>query len=164
LPPIKDGFEFTLVLDLDETLIHYNEEGYYLIRPGVMTFLDELSKWYEIVLFTAALKDYADMIVDQIDPNRKIAHRLYRQHWILENDIHIKDISKIGRGLEKIIIIDNLAESFSRQPENGILVKDWFDDMEDKELSMLIPFLTNLATTKVKDGREENRKILEYKI
>jgi CTD small phosphatase-like protein 2 len=123
MPPISSEYEYTLVLDLDETLIHYHDEGYYLIRPGVLAFLEETAKYYEIILFTAAckyllllyfhiVKDYADVIVDQIDPDRHIKHRLYRQHCSPEDDIHVKDIFKIGRGLEKIIIVDNLAESF----------------------------------------------------
>jgi RNA polymerase II subunit A small phosphatase-like protein len=102
------------------------------------------------------------MIIDQIDPHRLITHRLYRQHCTPDGDYHLKDIEKIDRGLEKILIIDNLAESFSRQQENGILVKDWFDDMEDMELSMLIPFLKTLVENKVTDVRDEIRKVLEY--
>ena len=86
------------------------------------------------------MKDYADAIIDQIDIYNSITHRLYRHHWILEWEYHIKDISKLNRDINKIIIIDNLAESFSRQPENGILVKDWLYDMDDTELSLLIPF------------------------
>lgn len=162
LPPIKKGLEYTLVLDLDETLIHYNDEGFYLVRPGVPTLLSELSKYYELIIFTAALKDYADLIIDQIDPQRYITHRLYRQHCTPDGEFHVKDIVKLGRGLEKILIIDNLAESFQRQPENGILVKDWFDDMEDNELAMLIPFLRSLVESKVQDVREEIRKVLAY--
>ena len=55
-----------LVLDLDETLIHFEidedvpedeEPGYYLIRPGAIKFLQELSKYYEVVVFTAAMPD-----------------------------------------------------------------------------------------------------------
>jgi len=54
------------VLDLDETLIHFecdeeeqdeDEQGYYLIRPGAIKFLNELSKYYELVIFTAAMPD-----------------------------------------------------------------------------------------------------------
>ena len=63
---------YTLVLDLDETLIHFEagdtdtpeEEGYYMIRPGCNKFLKELSKHFEIVVFTAAMPDYADWILD----------------------------------------------------------------------------------------------------
>ena len=102
------------------------------------------------------------MIIDQIDPHNYITHRLYRQHCSPEGEFHIKNIEKIGRGLQKILLIDNLAESFSKQPENGILVKDWFDDMEDQELSMLVPFLKLLVQNKVPDIRTEIRKVLSY--
>ena len=61
---------YTLVLDLDETLIHFqqaqdeNDEGFYMIRPGCNKFLNELSQKYEIVVFTAAMPDYADWILN----------------------------------------------------------------------------------------------------
>lgn len=74
---------YTLVLDLDETLIHnveYGSESFFLVRPGCIQFIDTMSKYYEIVIFTAALQEYADQVVDQIDPGNKIKYRLYRQH------------------------------------------------------------------------------------
>jgi len=68
---------YTLVLDLDETLIHFEmddsvdptieDPGYYLIRPGAIKFLQELSEHYELVIFTAAMPDYADWILDNVD-------------------------------------------------------------------------------------------------
>ena len=69
LPPKAKGIDnvYTLVLDLDETLIHYEidetvdpnveDPGYYLIRPGALRFLNELSDYFEIVIFTAAMPD-----------------------------------------------------------------------------------------------------------
>jgi CTD small phosphatase-like protein 2 len=53
-------------------------EGYYLIRPGALQFLSEMNKYFEIVLFTAATPDYADWIIQGIDPDICITHRLYR--------------------------------------------------------------------------------------
>ena len=61
---------YTLVLDLDETLIHYFEMGgsdgggHFLIRPSAQKFLREMSQLYEVVIFTAAMQDYADWVLD----------------------------------------------------------------------------------------------------
>lgn len=86
LPPLSEKQQaktFTLVLDLDETLAHYFEvgaEGKFLIRPGCQQFLSDMSKYYEIVIFTAAIQDYADWAIDQFDPHGHVKYRLYRQH------------------------------------------------------------------------------------
>jgi CTD small phosphatase-like protein 2 len=67
LPGISPGKEFTLVLDLDETLVHYFEsgsEGQFLVRPGCDRFLKQMNEYYEIVIFTAAMQDYADWVLD----------------------------------------------------------------------------------------------------
>lgn len=161
LPALPPGREYTLVLDLDETLIHYrDDEEYYLVRPGVPQFLRELSELYDIVLFTAGVKKYADWIVDHIDPQRHITHRLYRRHTVFKDAMYIKDLAMLGRDLRKTLIIDNLYESFLSQPDNGILVKSWYDDMEDTELLTLLPFLRGLVEDQVPDIREVLRRIM----
>ena len=161
LPALPPGIEYTLVLDLDETLIHYkDDEDYYLVRPGVTKFLQELSPLYDIVLFTASVKRYADWIVDHIDPSRFIRHRLYRRHTLFQDEMYIKDLTTLGRGLDKTLIIDNLYESFLNQPDNGILVKSWYDDMDDTELLTLLPFLKGLVEDKVPDIREVLKRIM----
>lgn len=161
LPAPPKGIEYTLVLDLDETLIHYrDDEEYYLVRPGVNKFLQELSPLYDIVLFTASVKKYADWIVDHIDPHRYISHRLYRRHTVFKDAMYIKDLSTLGRDLRKTLIIDNLYESFLSQPDNGILVKSWYDDMEDTELLTLLPFLRGLVEDQVPDVREVLKRIM----
>ncbi len=81
LPKAKDPDGYTLVLDLDETLVHYYEtagEGKFRIRPGCDKFLREMSQLYEVVIFTAAMQDYADWVLDSIDKNKYITHRMYR--------------------------------------------------------------------------------------
>ena len=105
---------FTLVLDLDETLIHYIDvgEGQFLIRPGARDFLEKMCLEYEIVIFTAALQDYADWVLDQIDKEKCISYRMYRQHALPYGPIFVKDLSRIGRDLSRTIIVDNVAENF----------------------------------------------------
>jgi len=116
LPEAKDPNGYTLVLDLDETLVHYYEvsgEGMFRVRPGCDKFLKEMSEIYEVVIFTAAMQDYADWVLDQIDKEKRISYRLYRQHASPTGMVFIKDLSKIGRPLNKTIIVDNVAENFS---------------------------------------------------
>ena len=70
----------TLVLDLDETLVHYSDFGEksgFLVRPHARQFLSNLSKFFEIGIFTASSKEYADWILDRIDTERVISFRLY---------------------------------------------------------------------------------------
>lgn len=60
LPLKVESLTYTLVLDLDETLVHYVEEedsAYILVRPGAERFIEETSKWFELVIFTAATQD-----------------------------------------------------------------------------------------------------------
>mmetsp|Transcript_7036 Transcript_7036/g.9226 ORF Transcript_7036/g.9226 Transcript_7036/m.9226 type:complete len:131 (+) Transcript_7036:341-733(+) len=125
-----------------------------MVRPGCMRFLKELSNYYEIVIFTAAMPDYADWIVNTIDTGNFVSHRLYRQHTSPHMDYAIKDLTKLGRDISKTIIIDNLADNFIyTTPCNGIWVESWYDDMDDNILELLIPFLKEIVTSKMPDVR-----------
>ena len=155
LPPLKSR-KYTLVLDLDETLIHFEEDtegGQFLLRPFSNFFLQKLSKCYEIVIFTAAVKDYADWILDRIDQKKLISYRLYRKHTVLQNGVYLKDLSKLGRDLAKTLIVDNHSENFQLQPENGIYVKSWFNDPEDVALKQLATVLEDVCRAEPRDIR-----------
>eukprot|EP00933_Yihiella_yeosuensis_P035989 TRINITY_DN29688_c0_g2_i1.p1 TRINITY_DN29688_c0_g2~~TRINITY_DN29688_c0_g2_i1.p1 ORF type:complete len:789 (+),score=144.05 TRINITY_DN29688_c0_g2_i1:97-2463(+) len=153
LPALADPLNtYTLVLDLDETLVHYFEHegiGNYDIRPGMHDFLTRMNQLgYELVIFTAATQDYADWVIDQIDPTRLIHHRLYRQHALPWGPIFVKDMSKLGRDLERTLIIDNVQENFMLQPNHGIFIATWYDDPEDTALRSLTPLLEELISTR----------------
>ena len=149
--------EYTLVLDLDETLLHYFEqsefEGELRIRPGADNFLREMSQHFEIVIFTAAMQDYADWALDHFNHQECITFRLYRQHALPFGGFYVKDLSRIGRDISRMIIVDNIAENFQLQPENGIFIKSWFQDPQDTALLELAPLLTAIAQSKVSDVR-----------
>merc|ERR1719456_795385 len=154
LPPLKYPETLTLVLDLDETLVHYSETdgvGNYAIRPGMHDFLARTNQLgYEIVVFTAATQDYADWVCDQIDHERLVHHRLYRQHALPWGPIFVKDLARLGRALDRTLIIDNVQENFMLQPHNGIFICTWYDDPQDTALSGLSPLLDELIHSRAK--------------
>ena len=105
------------------------------------------------------MKDYADNLLDSMDKERKwIQHRLYRQHTTVINNTNVKDISKLGRELSKVIIIDNISDNFQRQSENGIFITTWLGNEKDTELYDLIPVLKEIVIKRVKDVRKILRK------
>ena len=163
----KNNKEFSLVLDLDETLIYFNtknngeEEGVLKVRPGINEFLDEVGKYYELILFTTATQDYADVLIDAIEENQiYFDHRLYREHAIIIDNDFVKDLTRIGRPLDKIIIVDNMPQNFRLQKENGIIIKAfWGEDIYDTALLDLIPILVNVA----KEGGDVRKSLVKYK-
>ena len=154
LNPINEKYKYTLVLDLDETLVHYvedEESAYIQIRPGTEDFIIDLSNYFEIIIFTAALKNYADIVIDSIDPNNKVMGRLYRNHTNKVGDINFKDLSKLGRDLKNVIIIDNNSCNFGLQPKNGLLIRDFEGDENDDELDYLKDDLIKLVNSNPDD-------------
>ena len=114
------------MLDLDETLVHSSFkpidnpdiilpveiEGsickiYILIRPGVTQFLKRMTRLYEMVIYTASLSKYADPLVTMLDPEGFCAYRLFREHCTLVNNAFVKDLTRLGRNMEDVIIVDN---------------------------------------------------------
>ena len=156
LKPISPKYKYTLVLDLDETLVHYisdNESAYIQIRPGAENFLKELSEFYEIVIFTAALQTYADLVIEGIDPDGVVSYRLYRQHTINVGNVNIKDLDKLGRDIKRVIIIDNFLENYSLHPRNGLNIIDFEGNEYDDELEYLKDDLLKLVKLNPDDVR-----------
>ena len=155
---------FTLVLDLDETLISFrineSHRGILRMRHGLYNFLKSVRNRYELVVFTSGIQEYADPILDIIEKKGKIfAKRLYRQHTIIINNKYIKDLSRLGRDLSKIIIVDNMPQNFGLQKENGILIKNFFgEDKNDNVLKYLSSILFKISSKSNNDVRNELRK------
>ena len=157
LPPLDTKkYTYSLILDLDETLVHYIEEenrAYVQVRPYADYFLTEMSKYFELVIFTAAAEDYADIVLNELDKNKVINYKLYRKHTEQINGIFIKDLSKLGRDLSKILIVDNNKDNFSLQPENGLHICSFVGDQNDDELYHLSGDLLKIIESKKKDIR-----------
>ena len=149
----KSDKKYTLVLDLDETLIHFkpnpnnDSSGKIMIRPFLYDFLRSVKKYYELIIFTAATEDYANPIINAIERDEKyFEHRLYRMHTtIIDNDF-VKDLSKLGRDLNRTIIVDNMKQNYKNQPDNGITIRPfWGKDVEDTALVDLLDILKKIA-------------------
>lgn len=152
------------MLDLDETLVHSSFkpienpdiilpveiEGsicniYILVRPGVSQFLKRMSKHWEVVVFTASLSKYADPLVDIIDPDRICAYKLFREHCTWMSNAYVKDLSRLGRPLTDVLIVDNSPMAYLLQPENAMPILSWYDDPQDRQLARVGALLERLA-------------------
>ncbi|KAK4879219.1 hypothetical protein RN001_007365 [Aquatica leii] len=166
LPPIRhqDMHKMCMVIDLDETLVHSSfkpisnadfvvpveidgtiHQVYVLKRPHVDDFLKRMGELYECVLFTASLAKYADPVADLLDKWGVFRARLFRESCVFHRGNYVKDLNKLGRELQQIVIVDNSPASYIFHPDNAVPVASWFDDMSDSELLDLIPFFEKLS-------------------
>lgn len=167
---INSNTKKTLILDLDETLVHSLSRGtrmsnghmvevkfnnqvatlYYVHkRPYCDLFLKQVSKWFNLVIFTASVKEYADPVIDWLESERKFfTKRFYRDHCTLrDGQGYIKDLSTVDKNLNNVIIIDNSPISYALHENNAIIVEGWINDPSDSDLLNLIPLLNGLRYT-----------------
>jgi len=166
----------TLVLDLDQTLVHstltiMNKPDYTMeinvpdtglrtvyvkLRPYLLQFLKFASSLFEVVVFTASPTVYANRVLDRLDPHHElIDHRMFRHHCHHHHHHkahYIKDLCALGRDLSKVVIIDNSVEAFAFQLDNGVLIEDFLGSPEDTALLRMEDFLVKLA--QAKDARQ----------
>ena len=166
LPPKSkdDERDYCLVLDLDETLVHFfedNSEAYVKVRLGAEQFITVLSKYCEIVIFTASTKYYCDIVIDGLDCKNLIDYKLYRDYTYDYNGVNVKDLSKLGRDLQKTIIIDNIEENYILQPKNGLNIIDFEGDENDNELQFLLQDLLEIVSVPGKNVQNELPRVRE---
>ena len=181
----------TLILDLDETLIHSDLDLIYkdhettlyfdseddeilgknvpiplILRPNLFDFLNYVYDKFELIIFTASHKNYADKIIDYIEKDKRyFSLRLYRQHCIfIKPGIYIKDLRIFNnRHLKNVILIDNSIFSFSNQLSNGILITSFYHDKEDDFLLSLKDYLEYLIED-CDDVRTINKEQFKFEI
>ena len=163
---------YTLVLSLDETLVNFQQmnytQGILKLRPYLLEFLEQVSIYYELVLFTTESEHYVEPIIKAIEQRRKYFDFIfYKENCIMIGNDYVKDLSRIGRPLDSTIIVDNVSQHFRFQKENGITIKSfWAKDPGDKALYNLIPILINIAEEEidVRDGIEKYKNEIMMKV
>jgi RNA polymerase II subunit A small phosphatase-like protein len=157
-----------LVLDLDETLVHSSftpttnydfiiplplngqlTHAYVAKRPWVDEFLAKAEECFEVVIFTASLEVYADPLIDKLVQSGTVL-RLFRSSCRLLDGYFVKDLSRLGRSLERVVIVDvrsrqNSPDSYSLHPHNAIGIKSWYSNPKDTALKATWRILEQLV-------------------
>ena len=163
--PDDDG-KLTVVLDMDETLLHsehipsidatrfdmviiddenVNIFGIHL-RPMVEDFILYGAEHFELVVFTAASRTYARPVLDALDPRGRIKHRLYRDSCMEVDGFLVKPIRKLGRRLARTVLVDNNEVCMLTCPDNGLLVPSYYGGRRDECMKHLADILQHLHT------------------
>jgi len=165
LPPPKPGRTKTLILDLDETLVHccrdqkapadvkipltFTDEGDVIevgicIRPGAHQFLEDVAKNYEVIIFTSSQPAYANRVLNILDPNNEfITYRAFREHCVMtDSGIIVKDLRIFAnRDMKNLILVDNSILNYSFQLYNGVPILPYTSQKKDTQLQKLLKFL-----------------------
>ena len=163
---------YTLILDLNETLVSFQQtnysQGILRLRPFLIEFLEEISYYYELILFTASTEYFAKPIINAIEEHRKYFDFIfYRECCIIIGNDFVKDLTRIGRPLDSTIIVDNMQQNFRLQKENGINIKPFYaQDPNDSALYDLLNILIDIAGDEgdVREGLAKYRNEIVKKV
>jgi len=172
-PPLRISDKSkTVVLDLDETLIHSSTSApifgwfgrvkcvqktlifgnqfvrmFIYVRPNLESFLDRVALKYNIIVITAAEKQYAEPIIDMIDQKKRISQKFYRSSCrALGNNVYLKDLSLIGANLKSTVLVDNCETGVRLNPANSIRIKSWTGSPWDSELNKVASILEQIES------------------
>ncbi|XP_061536885.1 mitochondrial import inner membrane translocase subunit TIM50 isoform X1 [Phycodurus eques] len=158
--PVKEPYyqpPYTLVLELTDVLLHPEwslATGWrFKKRPGIDYLFQQLAPLYEIIIFTAETGMTAYPLIDGIDPQGFVLYRLFRDATRYMDGHHVKDVSCLNRDSSKVIVVDCKREAFSLQPFNGMALKKWDGNSDDRTLYDLANFLKTIALSGVDDVR-----------
>uniref|UniRef100_A0A1A8LMH9 Mitochondrial import inner membrane translocase subunit TIM50 n=1 Tax=Nothobranchius pienaari TaxID=704102 RepID=A0A1A8LMH9_9TELE len=158
--PLKEPYyqpPYTLVLELTDVLLHPEwslSTGWrFKKRPGIDYLFQQLAPLYEIVIFTAETGMTAYPLIDSIDPQGFVMYRLFRDATRYMEGHHVKDVSCLNRDTSKVIVVDCKREAFQLQPFNGLALKKWDGNSDDRSLYDLANFLKTIALSGVEDVR-----------
>jgi Dullard-like phosphatase family protein len=167
LPPIatRHKDKYTIVLDMDETLLHTKEHWpfgferldvvtlrfpdsaevlYSIIRPYARELITRLGPLCELVLWTAGEEGYAGNVMTSVDTSNNISHFIYRDSRWFTMPNYIKSLKRLGRPMDKVLIVDNSEFVCIADSQNSIVIEDFFGNPHDKLLVALEGMLLEL--------------------
>ena len=154
LPKIKSNYKYSLVLDLDETLIcikrdnnnnkikhnKFNNLMTLILRPGLLDFLHKMKQLYELILFSLGTSEYVSPIIKNIEKKEKFfEHILYREHVTYDdNGNFFKNLNLLNRDVKNILIVDDNSKNFKYHKSNGICIKPFYGDLNNDKITLKI--------------------------
>ena len=111
------------------------------------------------MLYSPSIDGIADPVVTSLDKDGCILHRLYRDATYYHNGVHVKDLKRLNRNLNRMIVLDDDPDEVQFNPENLIRIKPYKDpsDRTDDSLLRILPFLVEIARV----GYDNIPKLLE---
>ena len=117
------------------------------LRPGLLEFLEDMSRHYRLAVFTAGKEAYARPILKHIDPQGKFFERMLFQHHC-DQTTFAKDLTLIEKDLRNVVLLDNNPNAFL-QPRNGMSIIDFYGENDlDRELAMVSGFLKSCSNSR----------------
>ncbi|OHT10478.1 putative C-terminal domain small phosphatase [Tritrichomonas foetus] len=156
-PPAIEGKK-TLILDLDETLIHSSDfpphdaveyflcgdpQFYVYKRPGLDSFLRMCNEKFDTFIFTFGDRQYAEPVLDTLCPFINQSHRLYRDSCEMKSGTVKKDLGIFHRPKKDLILIDDNSAAMHFNPKNTIMIERWFGIPQDSALIDWLPPILN---------------------
>ena len=164
LPEMDKNKKYSLFIELDETLVHYYEEGnnYFVkVRCGTEDFLKTMSEFCEIIIVSTSSKDYTDIIIQNINNDKSyINYIIYKEMVDDRNDI--VDFSLINRNIKKCIFICHENDFFNAPKENIVKLNEFLGEENDREILYLQVELMKLSINNVEDVTITIKDILQF--
>ena len=152
LPDINiNKYKYSVILELDETLVHYCEENdnYFVkVRFGCESFINYINNFSEVIIVSTSEIEYSEIIIDNLNKNNCLIN--YR---IISEKYKDLDLSKINRDIKKTFFICH-KENFLNAPKSNIIqLKEFNGEEEDKIFVKLYEEFKKIEVNKIDDIR-----------
>ena len=146
-PPLHPSIKpKTLIISFENMLYHKNYEagsGIVIdLRPGLREFLKDLSRKYEIILFSDEDSNFMEEVISTVDPHHMFLRNSFgREFFTLHKGRYLKDYNYFNRDFKNVIIVDfNKKQSYNKF-ENLVIIDSYNGENNDNSLNDLKSFL-----------------------
>jgi RNA polymerase II subunit A small phosphatase-like protein len=154
-----------LILDLDETLVYAAKEdvprvdfsvGPYDVmkRPHLDPFLEKVSEWFDLAVWTSSSASYARVVVGEIFPrpdelkfvwcSDRCTVRYDHDTGEYSGTKYLRKLKKMGYRLERVLMLDDTPGKHTRNYGNLVPIRAFEGDVDDAELRDVLSFLDRL--------------------